>query len=81
MASRFLDTNVFLRYFTRDDPDKAEKAFGLLARIEAGEETVETALPIIFETVYTLNRFYRVERETVRELLRPILQMRAFILR
>jgi uncharacterized protein len=73
---RFLDTNILLRYFTKDDEEKAQKAFALLQRIERGEERVETSLPVIFETVFTLQRRYRVPRPQIRDLLLPILRMR-----
>ena len=73
---RFLDTNVLLRYFTKDDEAKAQKALTLLQRIERGEERAETSLPVIFETVFTLQRRYRVPLPQIRDLLLPILRMR-----
>jgi predicted nucleic acid-binding protein len=76
MPLRFLDTNILLRYFTRDDEVKAQKALALLQRIERGDERVETSLPVIFETVYTLQRYYRIPRPQIKELLLPILGMR-----
>ncbi len=75
-ALRFLDTNVLLRYFTRDDEAKAHKALALLSRIESGEEKVETSLLVIFEAVYTLQRLYRVPRARIRDLLVPLLHLR-----
>jgi predicted nucleic acid-binding protein len=76
MPLRFLDTNILLRYFTKDDEDKARKALALLQRIERREERVETSLPVIFETVFTLQRYYRVARPRIKELLLPILRLR-----
>lgn len=38
MPGRFLDTNILLRYLTRDDETKAGSAFALLGRIENGDE-------------------------------------------
>ncbi len=76
MPPRFLDTNILLRYFTRDDEEKAEKALALLRRVESGEERVETSVPVVFETVFTLQRYYRVPKTHIRELLRPIVRMR-----
>ena len=73
---RFLDTNVFLAYFTRDDEVKAQKALALLKRIERGEERVETSLPVIFENVFTLQRRYGVPRQKIKALLLPILRLR-----
>lgn len=76
MPARFLDTNVLLRYLTRDDERKAAAAFSLLRRIEGGEERVVTTQAVIFETVFTLQRFYKVSREQIRALMLPIVTLR-----
>ncbi len=76
MPVRFLDTNVLLRYLTRDDEDKAQRTFNLLLSIERGEERVITSSLVIFETVYTLQSFYKVPRRTIKELLSPIISLR-----
>jgi uncharacterized protein len=73
---RFLDTNILICYFSKDDEEKAHKALVLLQRIERGEERAETSLPVIFETVFTLQRRYHVPISQIRELLLPILRMR-----
>lgn len=73
---RFLDTNVLLRYFTRDDEEKAQAARQLLLQVQAGVERVETSLPVVFETVYALQRFYRVPRLDIQRLLTGVIQMR-----
>ena len=76
MPARFLDTNILLRYFTRDDEEKARRALALLQRVERGEEKVETALPVIFETVYTLERFYHIPRDRIWQLVLNVIRMR-----
>ncbi|MDQ2783687.1 MAG: PIN domain-containing protein [Chloroflexota bacterium] len=76
MPLRFLDTNVLLRYLTRDDERKATAAFALLQRIERGEERVVTTQAVIFETVFTLQRFYKVPRPEVQALVLPIIMLR-----
>jgi predicted nucleic acid-binding protein len=35
----FVDTNIFLRYLTKDDPDKAQACFELFKRAEANQIT------------------------------------------
>lgn len=76
MAPRFLDTNVLLRYFTRDDEAKARQALALLLRVERGDERVSTSPLVIFETIFTLQRFYRVPREQIRDLVWPVIVLR-----
>jgi uncharacterized protein len=72
----FLDTNILLRYLTRDDERKALSALDLLTRIEQGQEKVITSSLVIFETVFTLQRFYRVQRQQIKELILPIIALR-----
>lgn len=76
MTARFLDTNVLLRYLTRDDEGKAARALALLSRVERGEEKVVTSPLVIFETVFTLQKRYRVPREQIRAALGDIISLR-----
>ena len=73
---RFLDTNLLIRYFTRDDEKKAQRVLKLLKRVERGEEKVITSPLVLFEIVFTLQSFYKVPREKIKELLSPILELR-----
>lgn len=73
MEPRFLDTNILLRYLTRDDEEKAERTYELLKRVERGEESVEASPLVAFEFVFMRHRRYRMPRHPVRDLLRPIL--------
>ena len=76
MPPCFLDTNILLRYFTRDDERKAQQALNLLMRVERGEEKVITSSLVIFETVFTLQSFYKVPRQRIRELVLSIISLR-----
>src|SRR5579864_3877387 len=76
MSTCFLDTNILLRYLTEDNQQMARRAFDLLIRIERGEEKVITSSLVIFETVFTLQSFYKVPRREIKELLLPIISLR-----
>lgn len=76
MTLRFLDTNILLRYLTKDDPEKATRALALLLRVERGEERVVTSSLVIFETVWTLQKYYRLPRTDIRDRLLPVLRLR-----
>ncbi len=76
MPTCFLDTNILLRYLTRDDERKAQRALNLLMRIEQGEEKVITSSLVIFETVYTLQSLYKVPRPIIKEQILSIISMR-----
>ena len=73
---RFVDTNIFLRYFTGSDEKKAKDSFRLLKKIESNEEKVTTSSLVIFETIFTLNSFYKVSRLEIKDLLLPIIRLR-----
>lgn len=72
----FVDTNIFLRYFTGDDPAKADRVLCLLKKVEANEEKVFTSPLVVFETIFTLSSFYQVPRSRIAEIMLPLLQLR-----
>ena len=76
---RFLDTNVILRYLTRDDEAKAEACYQLFQRVKRGEEELFTCEAIVTEVVYVLSSRrapYRLSHEEIRARLVPILTLR-----
>ena len=72
---RFLDTNVFIRFLTRDDPAKAEACRALFERLERDEETATTCEAIFVEIAYVLSAraHYGLSPEQIRDRLAPIL--------
>jgi predicted nucleic acid-binding protein len=76
IAPRLLDTNPLLRYLSRDDEAKARRALALLLRVERGEEVVVATPMVIFETVFTLQSFYRMPRADIRDRVGAIIRMR-----
>lgn len=66
---RFIDTNLLLRYFTRDDEAKAEDVKGILQKVENDEEKITTSLCVIFEIVYTLEKYYDTPRQKIKDAL------------
>jgi uncharacterized protein len=73
MRRVLVDTNVFLRFLTADDPGKAEKARRLFASAVSGELVVETSLLVIAEIVWTLESFYGLTHDEVAEQVTTIL--------
>ncbi|MGH2366478.1 MAG: PIN domain-containing protein [Chloroflexota bacterium] len=76
MPARFLDTNIFIRYFTRDDEAKAARALALLERVERGEKVV-TSVMVAFKVVFTLERSYQLSKPRVHELLADLLSLQS----
>lgn len=76
--SYFVDANVFLRYFTGDDPEKAKQALALFNRADQGQLQLVTSESVVAEVVYVLSSrtLYRVPRERIALLLRSLLESR-----
>lgn len=75
---KFLDTNILIRYLTKDDPEKAERSYAFLQAVETGEEIVTTTEAVIAEVVYVLSskRMYNYPREEIVKRLLPVLQLK-----
>ncbi len=76
---RFLDTNVILRYLTRDDELKADACYRLFQRVKQGQEELFTCETIIAEVAYVLSSPrapYQLSHGEVRDRLLPILTLR-----
>jgi predicted nucleic-acid-binding protein len=61
----FVDTNVFLRFLTNDDPIKAKKAEALFKAAVDGRQRLRTSLLVIAEIVWTLESFYELPKEDI----------------
>lgn len=74
----FIDTNVFIRYLTRDDHVKAQACFELFERAETNEITLTTTEVVIAEVVYVLSskRLYNLPRSDIRARLYPLLSVK-----
>lgn len=74
-APQFLDTNIILRYLTRDDEEKAIAALALFQRLEHGTERVLTSQLVIFDVVFTLDRFYKLPRTEIQTVVSDIVSL------
>jgi predicted nucleic acid-binding protein len=79
-VTAFLDTNVILRHLLGDHPEHSPRSTAYLRRVEAGELQVQTADTVIFETVFTLERFYKLKKESIRDVLLPLLDLPGIVL-
>ena len=71
----FIDANVFLRFFTKDDEGQHQKAAELLRKAAAGKVTVMSGPPVLFEIAWTLGSAYRQPKEKVLDVLSAIAAM------
>ncbi len=79
----FLDTNIFIRYLTQDDPDKAAQAYAVLQEVERGERLVMTTEAVLTEVVHVLSSkaLYNVPRSIIRQRLYDLLSLSGLRLR
>lgn len=73
MTACFVDTNLFIRYLTNDDPAKAERVELLLKEAASGKVRLVTTEIVIAEIVWVLESSYGLKSSAVAPLIRAIL--------
>lgn len=76
MRECFVDTNLFIRYLTNDDPVKADRVAALLQDAQAGKVRLVTVDLVIAEMVWVLESSYDLKSSEVAPLVRGILATR-----
>lgn len=70
-----IDTNVLIRWITRDDPEQAQRADTLLMQPSF------VSLPVLLETAWVLSgRPYKFDRATRVEMLRNIVETQTIVI-
>jgi len=69
----FLDTNIFLRYLTNDDPVKADRIEMLFNQAAKGHFLLATSHMVIAEIVWTLESYYKQSRLDIEDKLQKII--------
>ena len=67
MKKKFVDTNIFLRYLTKDDPGKFKQCLDLFRRTLEGKTGLITSNMVIAELIWTLLSFYKVPKPIIVE--------------
>ena len=78
MENKFVDTNIFLRYLTGDDPPKYERCRGLFKRAVEGELGLSTSVMVIAELIWTLLSYYKVPKAEVIEKVSVIVGLKIY---
>ncbi len=68
-----------LRHLRQDDPILSSKATAILYRIEEGTLQARTSDAVIFETVFTLQR-YKQPRDRIAEAIVPLIELPGIVL-
>lgn len=78
MELRFLDTNVFIRFITRDDPEQAQRVRKLFQQVEADTLQVTTSGEVLMEVVYVLSskKLYALPRDQIQRAVSAPISLR-----
>jgi len=69
----FVDTNIFIRYLTNDDPVKADRVDKLLDKAADGTILLVTTELVLAEVVWVLESFYGLKKDSVGSMIKAIL--------
>jgi predicted nucleic acid-binding protein len=73
----FVDTNIFLRFLTGDDPARAERCRAFFERADRGEMELHISDLTLAELAWTLRSYYARPREEIAAILAQVLDMRS----
>lgn len=69
MKGYLIDTNIFLRILTNDDPAQAEKSKAFILQVISGEKHAYTTVAVLLELAWTLESYFGLKPEEVAEKL------------
>lgn len=72
MTSWFVDANVFLRFLTKDDQGRHQKAVRLFESARREECRLVTGPPVLFELAWTLRAAYKTPKDVVLKILSAV---------
>lgn len=84
MNIKFIDTNVFVRFFTENPGTAADKFKGVYSffkKIETGETAVEVPEVVAAEVYYVLRRNYNTPREEAAQKLHDLFSFKGILMR
>lgn len=67
MKRTFIDTNIFLRYLTKDDPVKYDKCREVFKRAIENKMELSTSGIVIAELIWTLMSYYKIPKADIVE--------------
>ncbi|MEZ4677137.1 MAG: PIN domain-containing protein [Caldilineaceae bacterium] len=75
----FIDTNIFIRYLTRDDQQKYKACLRLFQLAERSGIEPTTSGEVVSEVVFVLSsRFYKLSRSAIQSTLSKLLGLPGF---
>ena len=68
----FIDTNIFLRIFTDDDPNKSKQCIALLKKLSFDQNLLFTSTIVVCEIIWTLQTQYKFSLSKIKEYVEAI---------
>jgi len=78
MERYFVDSNIFLQYYSRDDERQSTKAEAFFLRAKKGEIEIFCGPPVFFEVAWVLKTFYKQPNATILDTLESMLSIPNF---
>ncbi|MDR0878212.1 MAG: PIN domain-containing protein [Treponema sp.] len=75
MKQYFVDSNIFLRYFNKDEPKHAAAAAALFKKAKDGDIELFCGPPVFFEIAWVLRSFYKLANSDILDTLESILSI------
>lgn len=72
----FLDTNIFIRFFTHDDEKMFDECKRLFTHIDQGKVIPYTSNIVLIEIVFILSRLYKFSKKEVEKGLEKVVTLR-----
>ena len=78
MKTVFIDTNIIIRFLTKDDPEKQRACYDLFKQAQENKIILTTSESVIAESVFVLasKKHYHLPPEEIKSRLLPILSLR-----
>jgi predicted nucleic acid-binding protein len=70
-----LDTNIILRHLMQDNADHSPRSTALINDLENGPPRARVTDPVVFEAVFTMERFFKIPRIDIANELRRLIAL------
>lgn len=83
MSYYIIDTNIFIRHLTGDDPVKSPQCFEIIKKLASGEIEARICEAVICEICYVLSSKalgYKLTHREIRDRLSPLITLKGLIL-
>lgn len=76
----FFDTNIFLRFFAKDNEEMYSLSSNLFLLAAEGKIQTSTSTIVLTEVIYTLKSFYRQDNKSIQKHIDSILEIKGLFL-